>query len=180
MRGEPAAQAAWAKAIDEEARDFAQHLHVALQAACTVLVEGDGIARVGDAGELKRRARTAREGFYASKTTGVVEDHAKAVLDVVDGTAGRNTRLTRLDLAALAKESMQRHSPLSTEYGDEAALALVEQLRHRGILQLSPEGRAEVPIPSLRTWLTGTYAREHGWQPTHGKRKHDPGTPGQR
>ena len=174
VRGEPAAQSAWAKAIDEEALDFAQHLHVSLQAACTVLVEREGLARVADAAEVKLRARAARESFYASKTTGMVEDHAKAVLDVVDGATRAKTRLTRLDIAALAKKSMQRHSPLSTEYGDEAALALVEQLRHRGLLHLSPEGRAEVPIPSLRTWLAEAYAREHGWQPTRGGEKYDP------
>ena len=47
------------------------------------------------------------------------------------------------------------------------------------ILHLSAQDRPEVPIASLRAWLTGPYARHVGWQPARGGTKHDAGTPGE-
>ena len=165
VRSDAGGRAALAQAVDEEALGFAQHLHVALQAACGVLVASGGTARAEDAAEVKRRARAGRERFYASKISGIVEDHAGAVLDVVHQAVRTNTRLTRRHLARWAKESMRKHDPLSAEYSNEEALALVERMRHQGILHLSAQDRAEVPIPSLRAWLTGPYARHIAWQP---------------
>ena len=180
VRSDARARAAWAQVIDEEALGFAQHMHVALQAGCAVLVARGGTARAEDAAEVKRRAREARERFYASKTSGMVQDHAEAVLDVVHQAMRTNTRVTKMHLAMWAKESMQKHSPLSGQYSNEEALGLVEHMRRRGILHLTAQGRAEVPIPSLHDWLTGPYARHIGWQPARGGKKHDPGTPGER
>ena len=179
VRSDAGTRAAWAQAIDKEALGFAQHLHVALQAACAVLVARGGTARAEDAGEVKTRAHAARERFYASKTSDIVEEHAEAVLDVVHQATRTNTRLTKMRLAKWAKESMQKHSALSTEHSDEEALELIERMRRRGILHLTAQGRAEVPIPSLHAWLTGPYARHVGWQPARGGKKHDAGTPGE-
>ena len=180
VRSDTGARATWAQAIDEAALDFAQHLHVALQAACGVLIASGGTARAEDATQVKTGARAARERFYTSKISDSVEDHAETVLDIVHQATRTNTRLTRMRLAEWAKESMQKHRALSSEHNDEAALALIERMRRRGILHLSAQGRAEVPIPSLHTWLTGPYARHVGWQPAQGGKKHDPGTPGER
>ena len=165
VRDDAGARAAWAQAIDAEALGFAQHLHGGLQGACAVLAARGGIARAEDAAEVKRRARDARERFYAAKMSGMVDDHARAVLDVVHRAVRTNTWLTRLHLAAWAKASMQKHRPLSAGYSSEAALALVEHMRRQGILHLTAEDRAEVPIPSLHAWLTGPYARHIAWQP---------------
>ena len=180
VRSDTGARATWAQAIDEAALDFAQHLHVALQAACGVLIASGGTARAEDATQVKTGARAARERFYASKISDSVEDHAETVLDIVHQATRTNTRLTRMRLAKWAKESMQKHSALSSEHSDEAALALIQRMRRRGILHLSAQGRAEVPIPSLHAWLTGPYARHVGWEPARGGKKHDPDTPGER
>ena len=180
VRSNAGARAAWAQAIDEEALDFAQHLHVALQAACGVLVASGGTARAEDAAEVKRRARADRERFYASKISDIVKVHAPAVLDVVHRATRTNTPLTERHLAKWAKESMHEHDPLSAEYSNEEALALVERMRHQGILHLSAQDRPEVPIPSLHGWLTGPCARHVGWQPADAGKKHDPDTPGER
>ena len=180
VRSDTGARATWAQAIDEAALDFAQHLHVALQAACGVLIASGGTARAEDATQVKTGARAARERFYASKISDSVEDHAETVLDIVHQATRTNTRLTRMRLAKWAKESMQKHSALSSEHSDEAALALIQRMRRRGILHLSAQGRAEVPIPSLHAWLTGPYARHVGWEPARGEKKHDPDTPGER
>lgn len=153
---------------------------MALQAACGVLIASGGTARAEDATQVKTGARAARERFYTSKISDSVEDHAETVLDIVHQATRTNTRLTRMRLAEWAKESMQKHRALSSEHNDEAALALIERMRRRGILHLSAQGRAEVPIPSLHTWLTGPYARHVGWQPAQGGKKHDPDTPGER
>ena len=174
VRSDATARAAWKKTIEEEALGFAQHLHVALQAACAVVVDCDGTARVEYAGVVKRRAREARERFYASKTSGIVDDHAQAVLDVVDQAMRTNTRLTRLHLATWAKEAMQRHHPASAQYSNEDGLELVERMRRRGILHLTAQGRAEVPIPSLHDWLSGPYARSIAWQPPRRQRRSEP------
>ena len=165
VRSDTGSRAAWAQAIDEEALDFAQHLHVALQAACGVLVASGGTARAEDAAEVKRRARADRERFYASKISDIVKVHALAVLDVVHRATRTNTPLTERHLAKWAKESMHKHDPLSAEYSNEEALALVERMRHQGILHLSAQDRPEVPIASLRAWLTGPYAQHIAWQP---------------
>ena len=178
VRSDAGARAAWAQAIDEEALGFAQHLHVALQAAYGVLTACGGTARAEDAAEVKRRAKADRERFYASKINGIVEDHAEAVLDVVHQSMHTNTRLTRRHLARWAKESMQKHDPLSAKYSNEEALALIERMRRRGILHLSAQDRAEVPIPSLRAWLTGPYAQQIAWQPPphpRGRNENDSG-----
>ena len=173
VRDEASAQGSWAKAIDEEALGFAQHLHVALQAACAVLVESNGTARAEDATEVKRRARAARERFYASKITGSVQVHARAVLDVVHQAVRTNAALTERHLAKWAKESMHRHDPLSGEFSNEEALALVERMRHQGILHLSAQDQPKVPIPSLQAWLTGPYARHIGWHPPPDPKTHE-------
>ena len=114
---------------------------------------------------------------YAAKTGGVVQDHAEAVLDVVDQAMRTNTRVTTMDLAEWAEGSMHRHSPLSAEYSNGEALGLVEHMRRRGILHLTAEGRAEVPIPSLRTWLMGPYAAHIGWTPDRRGNKRPPAGP---
>ena len=180
VRSDAGTRAAWAQAIDEEALGFAQHLHVALQAACSVLVARGGTALAEDAAQVKTRARAARERFYASKTSGMVEEHAEAALDVVHRATRTKRPLTRRHLAKWAKESMQKYDPLSAEHSDGEALALIERMRRRGILHLTAQGRAEVPIPSLHAWLTGPYARHVGWQPAQGGKKDDPGTRGER
>ena len=165
VESDTGSRAAWAQAIKEVALDFAQHLHVALQAACGVLVASRGTARAEDAAEVKRRAHAARERFYASKISDIVKIHAPAVLDVVHRATRTRRPLTERHLAKWAKESMHKHDPLSAEYSNEEALALVERMRHQGILHLSAQDRPEVPIPSLRAWLTGPYAQHIAWQP---------------
>ena len=179
VRGDAGTRAAWAKAIDDEALGFAQHLHVALQAACGVLIDSRGTARAEDAAEVKHRARAGRERFYASKITDAVKVHAHAVLDVVHRATRTKTPLTEMDLAEWAKESMNKHARLSMEYSNDEALALVERMRRQGILHLSAQDRAAVPIASLRAWLTGPYARHVGWQPARGGKNHDADTPGE-
>ena len=172
VRSTGKAQAAWKEAIEKEALAFGQHLHIALQAACTVLTAAGGEAHAQDATEVKQRARAAREHFYASKTTGVVQEHAEAVLDVVHKATHARTRVTKGRLTRWAKDAMGKHSALTREYSDDEALALVERLRRRGIIQLSRQGDAEIPIPSLKAWLTGPYARHIGWhQPRNAERE---------
>ena len=180
VRSDTGARATWAQAIDEAALGFAQHLHVALQAACAVAAASGGTARVEDAPQVKQRACAARERFYASKIRGVVAEHPHAVLDVVHQATRTNTPVTKRHLARWAKKSMEKHDPLSAEHSNDDALELVECMRRRGILHLSAQGRAEVPIASLHAWLTGPYARQVGWQPAQGGKKHDPDTPGER
>ena len=173
VRGDDGARAAWSEAIEEESLGFAQHLHLALQAACRVLVAASGTAHVAGADEVRQQAQDARERFYASKMDGTVGDHAHAVLDVVHLATEANTPLTRRQLAASAREAMRRHDPLAEEPTADEALALVERMRRRGILHLSGDGRAEVPIPSLRAWLTGPYAAMLGYEP--GGQENKPG-----
>ena len=179
VRADEGARAAWTAAIDAEALDFAQHLHVSLKAACGVLIASGGTARAEDAAEVKHRARAARERFYASKISDIVKVHALAVLDVVQRATRTNTPLTERHLAKWAKESMHKHDPLSADYSNEEALVLVERMRHQGILHIPAQDRPEVPIPSLRAWLSGPYARHVGWQPARGGKKHDADTPGE-
>ena len=106
VRSDTGSRSAWAQAIEEEALDFAQHLHVALQAACSMLIDSRGTARAEDAAEVKRRARAGRERFYASKIRDIVKVHALAVLDVMHRATQAKTRVTEMDLAEWAKESM--------------------------------------------------------------------------
>ena len=179
VRSDTASRSAWAQATEEEALDFAQHLHVALQGACRVLIDARGIARAEDAAEVKRRARAGRERFYASKMRNIARVHQLPVLDVVHQAMRTNTPLTESHLAKWAKEAMDRHDPLSIEHGNDEAHALVERMRHQGILHLSAQDRAEVPIASLREWLTGPYAQQIAWQPTRDGEKHDADTLGE-
>ena len=57
VRSTGKAQTAWKEAIEKEALAFGQHLHIALQAACTVLAAAGGEAHAQDATEVKQ-ART--------------------------------------------------------------------------------------------------------------------------
>lgn len=170
VRADEGARAAWTAAIDAEALDFAQHLHVSLKAASSVLTEHEGIARTEDAPEVRRRARAARERFYSSKIEGIVEYHEVAMLDVVHRATRPNTRVSRRDLTEWAREHMHRRSPAKTEYSEAEAEALVQRMRHEGILHITEDRRGEVAIPSLYTWLTGTYAHQIGWEPTAQRR----------
>ena len=54
---------------------------------------------------------------------------------------------------------MQQRSLLEQKPTQNEAIALVKKMHRSGILELTPEGRAVVPIPLMRTWLTGEYAR---------------------
>ena len=166
VRANEGARAAWTAAIDAEALDFAQHLHVSLKAASSVLIEHEGVAQAEDAGEVRRRAHAARERFYSSKIGGIVEYHEEAMLDVVHRATRPNTRVSAKGLTEWAREHMHRRSPAKTEYSEAQAEALVQRMRHEGILHITQDRRAEVTIPSLHSWLTGTYARQIGWQPT--------------
>ena len=68
VRSDAGTRAAWAQAIDKEALGFAQHLHVALQAACAVLV-----AR-GGTGAGRRRWRGEDPRTRGERTVLRVED----------------------------------------------------------------------------------------------------------
>ena len=164
VRSSAMVRATWAQTIEEGAMGFAQHLHRALQAACRVLIASGGIAQEDGVREVKREARAAREEFYEARVSDIVEEHAHTVLDVVHQVTRAERRLTRGQLTKWAMESMeQRGSPTIEPIGREAR-ALVERMRHEGILHLGPTGRAEVPVPSLHAWLTGAYAHEIGYQ----------------
>ena len=68
VRSDTGARTAWAQAIGEEALDFAQHLHVALQAACGVLVGSGGTARA------RRRGRGEAPRPHGQRTVLRSED----------------------------------------------------------------------------------------------------------
>ena len=156
---------AWAQAIEEAAVDFAQHLHVALQTACDVLMASGGTARAEDTAEVRRRAIARRERFYAAKISDIVRIHAHAVLDVVHRATATKTPVTKTDLVRWAtKEAMHRHDPLARDFSNEDARELVERIRQQGVLHFATQDRADVPLPSLRDWLTGRYAEHIGWQ----------------
>ena len=179
VRGDAATRLAWGETIEKVSLGFPQHLHVALQAACTVLIENEGHAHPEDMDEVEKRALTAREEYYAAKTDDIVDQHAQAMLDVVHQATGTKTRLTKEHLAQWAKVSMQKHSPLQAQYSNEEAFTLIETMRRSGILHLTAQGRAHVPIPSLHTWLKGAYAQHVGWQPPGRGRTHGKRTPGE-
>ena len=94
IKADEDARAAWTAAIDAEALDFAQHLHVSLKAASSVLSGHDGTAQAKDAPEVRHRAHAARERFYTSKIEGIVEYHEEAMLDLVHRATRPNTRDT--------------------------------------------------------------------------------------
>ena len=103
VRSDAGTRAAWTQTIDKEALGFAQHVHGALQAACTVLVARGGTARAEDVGKVKTRANAARDRFYASKTRAIMEEHAEAVLNVVHQATRTNTKLTQKHLASVGQ-----------------------------------------------------------------------------
>ena len=123
---------AWARAIEEASLGFAQHLHVALQSACDVLMTSGGTARDEDTTEVKRRAISRREAFYAAKITDIMRDHAHAVLDVVHRATTTKTPVTKTDVVRWAKEAMYKHDPLSRDFSNEDGLELVERIRQQG------------------------------------------------
>ena len=158
-----AVQSAWSRAIDEEALGFAQHLHVTLKAACSVLLERDGIPSVKDVGRLRALARAAREDYYAGKVKGELNDHAGAMLDVVERATMSNERVTKPKLAKWMQAAMRQEDPTGTQCSEEKAEELVERMQRRGILHITDDEQAEVPVPSLHTWLMESYAEQIGW-----------------
>ncbi len=180
VRSDGPTRRAWAQAIEDEALDFAQHLHSALKSASGVLVAGGGTARAEDITQVREGTRTRRERYYAEKLDATLAGHGKAILDVVARATRTSKPLVEDDLAMDAAQAMQKHRPRPSGYDEHDGLTLIKQVRRRGILHLTAEGRAEVPIPSLRTWLMGPYAAHIGWTPDRRGNKRRRGGPGTR
>ena len=109
--------------------------------------------------QAEQMAKQRRHLFYASKMTGDLNTYGHTVLDLIYQTQNKNQYINEDQLVAWAHHSMRQRSPLERKPTQDDAITLVQQMHRRGVLELTPEGRAVVPIPSMRTWLTGEYAR---------------------
>ena len=156
---------ALANLIARKSSGFPQHLHVGLAGASLMLAESGGVlsdnpCRFAEQLTLAERIATMRrEKFYASKMNGMLDTYGHTVLDLIHQTQDRSRYISRNQLIDWAYLSMQRRNPFQHKPTHEEAVELVKQMHRRGILELNPEGRVEVPIPSMLTWLTGEYAK---------------------
>ena len=129
-----------------------------------MLLASGGTARDEHTAEVRERAIARRERFYAAKMNYILRNHAHAVLDVVHQATSAKTPVTKTDVVRWAKKSMHEHDPLAQGFTNDDALELVEHIREQGFLHFATQDQADVPMPSLRDWLTGRYAENIGWQ----------------
>ena len=169
VQGSDINKEALAKLIAKESSGFPQHLHVGLTSASLMLVESGGVlsdnpSRFAKQVTLAKRIATMeREKFYASKMNGMLDNYGHTVLDLIYQTQNKSQYINQNQLVDWAYLSMQRRNPFQHKPAHEEAVALIKQMHKRGVLEFTPEKRIEVPIPSMRTWLTGEYAKLCGY-----------------
>ena len=165
VQGSHKNKAELARFVATNSQGFPQHLHVGLKGVSRMLAESGGVLsdephRFADQmAQAEQMAKQQRYLFYASKMTGNLEKYRHAVIDLIHKTQKTKHPFEQEDLIAWAHQAMRQRSPLERKPTQDDAIALVQQMHRRGVLEFTPEGRAVVPIPSMRTWLTGEYAR---------------------
>ena len=165
VQGSHKNKAELARFVAMNSQGFPQHLHVGLKGLSRMLAESGGVLsdephRFADQmAQAEQMAKQRRHLFYASKMTGDLNTYSHTVLDLIYQTKNKNQYINQNQLVDWAYLSMQRRNPFQHKPAHEEAVELVKQMHRRGILELTPEGRAVVPIPSMRTWLIGEYAR---------------------
>ena len=165
VQGSDKNKEALASLIARNSSGFPQHLHIGLAGASLMLAESGGVLSDNPrrfAEQVTRAERIAtmeREKFYASKMNGMLNTYGHTVLDLIYQTQNKSQYINQNQLIDWAYLSMQRRNPFQHKPAHEEAVELVKQMHRRGILELNPEGRVEVPIPSMLTWLTGEYAK---------------------
>ena len=165
VQGSHKNKAELARFVAMNSQGFPQHLHVGLKGVSRMLAESGGVLsdephRFSDQmAQAEQMAKQRRHLFYASKMTGDLNTYGHTVLDLIYQTQNKNQYINEDQLVAWAHHSMRQRSPLERKPTQDDAITLVQQMHRRGVLELTPEGRAVVPIPSMRTWLTGEYAR---------------------
>ena len=180
VRSDAGTRAAWAQAIDKEALGFAQHLHVALQAACAVLVARGGTARAEDAGrgedprthgertvlrvEDQRHSARARRG--GARRGAPSDAHEHATDGEAPGQVGQEVDAqTRPSVGRVQQRGSARTDRTHAPPGDPA-----------------PHGTGPGGSGRFRRCTPGSPVPTHGmsgWQPARGGKKHDAGTRGE-
>ena len=169
VQGNDENKEALANLIAKKSNGFPQHLHVGLASAALILAESGGVLSdnsrqfAGQMAQAERIGTIERKNFYASKMNGLLDTYGHTVLDLIYQTQKKGQHINQKQLIDWAYLSMQRRNKFQQKPTHEEAVALVKQVHQRGVLELTPERRAEVPIPSMRTWLMGEYARHCGY-----------------
>ena len=165
VQGSDKNKAALALFVAKNSQGFPQHLHVGLKGVARMLAESGGMLSneshrfSHQMAQAEQAAKQRRHLFYASKMTGELHKYRHSVIDIIHKTQRTKNPLEQEHLIAWAHHSMRQRSPLEQKPTQDDAVALIQKMHRRGVLELTPEGRAEVPIPSMRTWLTGEYAK---------------------
>ena len=143
--------AGWIAAIAADSLGFPQHLHVGMAAAEEILAETGGVATAEGLERARGLAADARIAYYRDRLAPQVERNGAVLVELVHAL---DAKPVVTDLERWAGEFME----------EEETRAFVSALIHDGVVQKRLGGRTgyEVPIPSMRRWLTEDFARELG------------------
>ena len=164
VAGDPVVEEEWTAALAGDSLGFPQHLHVGLKAAARVLAGNGGTPTASGLRAARTQGEAARTAYYRGRLSDDAKLHERTLVDLVRLTAESGRPARKPDLIACAHQSIGEQSLIGA--GDaEYAGQFVDRLIHDGILQENAQGTGYVvPIPSMRTWILGEYARSIGYE----------------
>ncbi len=125
-----------------------RHLRGAQRALCGELVRVNGVLGEVDADRIRRESERNRHGYYLCRLDHpILSKHRPVTLSII--TKANERRPGSIgELGRLCREQMDRAGWPDLADPDKFAYALVE----KGAVSTGPDGRCEIPIPSMADW----------------------------
>ncbi len=146
-RGDSQCLARWIDTIAAECYGWPQHIQNYAAAAAQWLLDTGGVLTAQVPTEALAEGRDARVEYYEGR----VED-----LDRADRVA--LARLLRRAGDGCALDTSELIAAFSSSGTPEVAPDVLRRALHKGVVVKRGDGRFEIPIPSMHTWLVQEYA----------------------
>lgn len=151
--GTRAEEAACAQLAAKLSFGWPQHLFCAQQALTRELARVQGVIADIDRNRVQAEAARERETYYRRQVAGTILDQPRWITGKVVARAVDERPVSQFELARLCRSEIER----SGLDGDPDFCAtpgeFADKLIEKGVLAFAPDGRLDVPIPSMATWL---------------------------
>jgi len=132
----------WIDAIMQETHGWPQHILLYVHPALDRLRADSGNMTREGLNVVLKAGREHRAAFYEQRADGFTRTQRRCLASIFENLPTGGSTIRSAIMSALARK-----------HGEATARKLFRLAQHRGILQMTADGRYAIPIPSMQAWL---------------------------
>ena len=151
--GTPAERAGGVELTVKLSFGWPQHLFCAQRALARELVGAQGVLANMDANRVQAEAASERETYYTGQIAGTMLDQPRWITRRVVARAVDEHPASQFELARICRSEIEQNGLNDDPDFGTTPREFAAKLIEKGVLAFTPDGRLDVPIPSMATWL---------------------------